>query len=107
MIFREFSGPPLQVGVLENLGSITAVSLPQQVPVGAGQSAGFVVLPEPPHLEVANQMLHLQLAFRDKHLVEEPASTCEFCRDRCSVDEVKTGQAVKQALIRAEVAQQA
>jgi hypothetical protein len=62
------TGRPFLVGGLKGFSLISLVTIAQQIPVGAGERAGFVGFPQEPNLKIPGQSLRIERSRRSEHL---------------------------------------
>ena len=59
---------PFLVGGLKGFSLISLVAIAQEIPVGAGERAGFVAFPQEPNLKIPDQSLAIDRLRWGKHL---------------------------------------
>ena len=94
---------PFLVGGLKRFALISLVAIPQEIPVGAGERAGFVGFPQEPNLKIPGQSLHMDRWRRSEHLGKASRGSAKFGGARRRINEVEALQAAPQPLISSQV----
>jgi hypothetical protein len=66
--YGQATGCPFLVGGLKGFALISLVAIAQEIPVGAGERAGFVAFPQEPDLKIPGQSLGMDRWRRSEHL---------------------------------------